>query len=127
MSFLQRMQENKEKIESKSGKKKSKEKEVGEEQEEKKPTNETTSPSVLPRKLKEHSDYLLSYLTEEELRETNRRKSVHIYPTVHQMIKLAGSKMETDVISYVNEAILQRLEDDGIIKIHEMIHGKLKK
>jgi adenine-specific DNA methylase len=125
MSFLQRMQESKEKIESKSDKKK--DKEVEEKKTSKKSSKKEEAPQVLPRKLKEHSEYLLKFLSEEELRETNRRKSVHIYPTLHQMIKLAGSKLETDVISYVNEAILQRLEDDGIIEIHEMIHGKLKK
>ncbi|HRN41686.1 MAG: hypothetical protein KF732_08265 [Flavobacteriales bacterium] len=75
---------------------------------------------------KQFTGALAEYLTEEELRDMSNRKTYQTYPTIHKMVKLACNKTGKDLITYVNEAILEQLKKDDIISIYEIIHGKLK-
>ena len=75
---------------------------------------------------KQFEGVLTEYLKEEELRDMSNRKTYQTYPTIHKMVKLACNKTGKDLITYVNEAILEQLKKDDIIGIFEIIHGKLK-
>lgn len=76
--------------------------------------------------VKQHEGALAEYLTEEELRDMSNRKTYQTYPTIHKMVKLACNKTGKDLITYVNEAILEQLKNDNIITLYEIVHGKLK-
>ena len=73
-----------------------------------------------------HNSSLSEILLEEELRDMSNRKTYQTYPTIHKMVKLACNKTEKDLITYINEAILEQLKKDDIISLYELVHGKLK-
>lgn len=75
---------------------------------------------------KQFEGLLTEFLTEEELRDMSNRKTYQTYPTIHKMVKLACNKTGKDLITYVNEAILEQLKKDNIISLYEIVHGKLK-
>lgn len=75
---------------------------------------------------KQFEGSLTEFLTEEELRDMSNRKTYQTYPTIHKMVKLACNKTGKDLITYVNEAILEQLKKDDIISLYEIVHGKLK-
>lgn len=76
--------------------------------------------------IKQFEGSLTKYLTEDELRDMSNRKTYQTYPTIHKMVKLACNKTGKDLITYVNEAILEQLKKDDIISLYEIVHGKLK-
>ncbi len=76
--------------------------------------------------IKQFEGSLPEYLTEDELRDMSNRKTYQTYPTIHKMVKLACNKTGKDLITYVNEAILEQLKKDDIISLYEIVHGKLK-
>lgn len=84
----------------------------------------TPAPEKMSSKQFEGS--LTEFLTEEELRDMSNRKTYQTYPTIHKMVKLACNKTGKDLITYVNEAILEQLKKDDIISLYEIVHGKLK-
>ena len=86
--------------------------------------NSTPAPEKMSSKQFEGS--LTEFLTEEELRDMSNRKTYQTYPTIHKMVKLACNKTGKDLITYVNEAILEQLKKDDIISLYEIVHGKLK-
>jgi len=91
------------------------------------PTIEVNS-TPAPEKMssKQFEGLLTEFLTEEELRDMSNRKTYQTYPTIHKMVKLACNKTGKDLITYVNEAILEQLKKDDIISLYEIVHGKLK-
>lgn len=86
--------------------------------------NSTPAPEKMSSK--QFEGLLTEFLTEEELRDMSNRKTYQTYPTIHKMVKLACNKTGKDLITYVNEAILEQLKKDDIISLYEIVHGKLK-
>lgn len=86
--------------------------------------NSTPAPEKMSNK--QFEGLLTEFLTEEELRDMSNRKTYQTYPTIHKMVKLACNKTGKDLITYVNEAILEQLKKDNIISLYEIVHGKLK-
>ncbi|MBI2281072.1 MAG: hypothetical protein HYU68_10350 [Bacteroidetes bacterium] len=86
--------------------------------------NITPAPEKMSNK--QFEGLLTEFLTEEELRDMSNRKTYQTYPTIHKMVKLACNKTGKDLITYVNEAILEQLKKDDIISLYEIVHGKLK-
>lgn len=86
--------------------------------------NSTPAPEKTSNK--QFEGLLTEFLTEEELRDMSNRKTYQTYPTIHKMVKLACNKTGKDLITYVNEAILEQLKKDDIISLYEIVHGKLK-
>ena len=86
--------------------------------------NSTPAPEKMSSK--QFEGLLTEFLTEEELRDMSNRKTYQTYPTIHKMVKLACNKTGKDLITYINEAILEQLKKDDIISLYEIVHGKLK-
>ena len=82
---------------------------------------------VLPKNLKKNYKTLSDLLSEEELKDITNRKTYQTYPTIHKLVKLVSNKKEVDLITYVNQAILERLIKDDAIRLYEFIYDKIKK
>ena len=87
---------------------------------------ESKSPEPISSNIKLHTGPLAEILLEDELRDMSNRKTYQTYPTIHKMVKLACNKTGKDLITYINEAILEQLKKDDVIALYELVHGKLK-
>jgi len=89
-------------------------------------TEESKSQEPISSNIKLHTGPLAEILLEDELRDMSNRKTYQTYPTIHKMVKLACNKTGKDLITYINEAILEQLKKDDVIGLYELVHGKLK-
>ena len=87
---------------------------------------ESKSQEPFSSNIKLHTGPLAEILLEDELRDMSNRKTYQTYPTIHKMVKLACNKTGKDLITYINEAILEQLKKDDVIGLYELVHGKLK-